>query len=286
MRRFFRSKKFIITAAVALVLAVLTVIFGVLTGWANPVTAFSGYVIAPISDGFTAIGNATGSFFSAFSELEGLKQENAELREQLNALNGERLEWEQALAQNELYEDYLGIKEEHPDFIFCTAKVIARDPADPYSTLTVAAGSLSGVSPHDPVITSDGIVGYIGTVGPTYSTVVTVLDPSLKISVFDNRTNDSGIAHGDVAAAGSGKFVMDNLSRYATLAKGDYIVTSGGGVFPSGLVVGSVESVSQDKSTLRLSAAVNPSADIKNCGSVMIITSFSGQSSLEDLLEE
>lgn len=286
MRRFFRSKKFIITACIACVLAVLTVIFGVSTGWSNPVTAFSGYVIAPIQDGFKAAGEAIDGFFGTFTEFDKLKQENAELREQLTAMQEQKLDWEQAIAQNEFYKDYLGIKEEHPDFTFCSAKVIARDPADPYGTMTVAAGSLAGVSPRDPVITSEGVIGYIGTVGPTYSTVITVLNPALKVSGFDNRTDDSGIAHGDVAAAGDSGFVMDNLSRYATVAKGDYIVTSGGGVFPSGLVLGTVTGVEQHPTELTLTARLTPTADIKNCGSVMVVTAFSGQSSLDDLLGE
>ncbi len=286
MRRFFRSKKFIATAAIACVLAVLTVIFGILTGWSNPVTAFSGYVIAPIQNGFTAAGQAVDNFFGTFAEYENLQKENAELREQIAAMQEEKLDWQQAITQNEFYKDYLGIKEEHPDFEFCSAKVIARDPADPYGTLTVAAGSLAGVSPRDPVITSEGVIGYIGTVGPTYSTVITILDPSLKISAFDNRTDDGGIAHGDVTTAGEGKLTMDHLSRYATVAKGDYIVTSGGGVFPSGLNIGTVTAVTQDATELTLTATLEPTADIKNCDSVMIVTAFSGQSSLEDLLEE
>ncbi len=286
MRRFFRSKKFIITAAAVLVLAVLSVIFGALTGWANPISAFSGYVITPVQNAFTAIGDSVGDFFDTFGEYDELQRENAELREQIAALEQERLEWEQAITQNEFYEEYLGIKEEHPDFEFCSAKVIARDPSDPFGTLTISAGSLSGISPRDPVITRDGVIGYIGTVGPTYATVITVLDPSLKISAYDNRTNDGGIVHGEVASAGDGCFIMDNLSRYATVAKGDTVVTSGGGVFPSGLVLGTVSDVEQHKTELTLTATVTPTADIMGCGDVMVITAFSGQSSLEELLGE
>ncbi len=284
MRRFFRSKKFIITTAIACVLAILTVIFGFSTGWANPVSAFSGYVISPLQDGFAAAGDAVGKFFGTFSEYDRLLAENAELREQLDGMQDEKLAWEQALSQNEFYKDYLGIKEEHPDFEFCSAKVIARDTENPYGSMTIAAGSLAGVSPRDPVITNEGVIGYIGTVAPTYSTVITVLDPSLKISAFDNRTDDSGIVHGEVVAAGDGYFLMDNLSRYATVAKGDYIVTSGGGVFPSGLVLGTVSDVKQDATELTLTATVEPTADIKDCGSVMVLTAFSGQSSLSDLI--
>ncbi len=286
MRRFFRSKKFIITAVMASVLAVLTIVFSCLGGWSNPVAAFSGYVVTPIQNAFTGVSGAIGDFFGTFTEYDKLKQENADLREQLDRMQDEKLDWEQAVTQNEFYKDYLGIKEEHPDFEFCSAKVIARDPSDPFGTITIGAGSISGISPRDPVITEQGVIGYVDTVAPTYSTVVTVLDPSLKISAFDNRTDDGGIVHGDIALAAKGQFVMGNLSRYATVAKGDYIVTSGGGVFPSGLTLGSVTAVEQNKTELTLTATLTPAADIKGCSNVMVITAFSGQSSFEQLLGE
>lgn len=284
MRRFFRSKRFIVTAALAGVLTVLTVIFGCFGGWSNPVSAFFGYIVTPVQNGFTALSDGVAGFFATFTEYDALEQENAELREQINALTEERLEWEQAKTQNEFYKNYLGIKEEHGDFEFCSAKVIARDPSDPYSTMTVSAGSLNGVSPRDPVITEQGVIGYVGSVGPTYSTVITLLDPSLKVSAYDNRTDDAGIAHGDVASAASGEFLLGNLNRYAAIAKGDYIVTSGGGVFPSGLNLGTITSVKQDKTELTLAATVTPAADIEGCSNVMIITAFSGQSSFDGLL--
>ncbi len=284
MRRFFRSRKFIITAVIAGVLALLTVIFGIMGGWSNPAAAFSGYIVTPIQNAFTAVSDTVGDFFATFTEYDDLQRENAELREQIDDLTRERIEWEQAVTQNEFYKDYLGIKEEHPDFEFCSAKVIARDPSDPYATLTIGAGSLSGVSPRDPVITEQGVIGYVDTVAPTYSTVVTVLSPSLAISAFDNRTDDGGIVRGNVTAAARGEFTMGSLSRYATVAKGDYIITAGGGVFPSGLVLGTVTAVEQDPTELTLSATLTPTADIKGCSNVMVITSFSGQSSFEQLL--
>ena len=286
MRRFFRSKKFIITAVAAVVLTVLTVVFGCLGGWANPASAFLGYVVTPVQNAFKGVSDGVSGFFDTFTKYDELQKENAELREQISKLTEEKLEWEEAVNQNEVYKDYLGIKEEHSDFEFCPAKVISRDPSDPFGTLTVSAGSLNGVSPRDPVITPDGVVGYVGTVGPTYSTVITVLDPSVKISAYDNRTGDSGIAHGDVAAAGGDKFVLGSLSRYSTVAKGDYIVTSGGGVFPGGLMLGTVSSVAQQSASLSLQAEIAPAADIRNCSNIMIITSFSGQSSFDSLLEQ
>ncbi len=285
MRRFFRSKKFIITSALAVTLIVMTVIFTAVGGWATPPSAFFGSVVAPVQELFGNISDGVGGFFATFSNYDKLERENAELREQINSLTKEKLEWQEAFNQNEFYKEFLGIKEEHEDFEMTAASVISRDPADPFGTLTINVGSLDGVSPHDPVITADGVIGYVHTTGPSYSSVVTLLDPSLKISATDRRTDDSGIVSGNVLSVAKGVCRMQGLGRHSTVAKGDYIVTTGGGVFPAGLIIGNVDKVTQTDGEMSVYADIIPSADIKGASSVMVITSFSGQSGFDDLVE-
>lgn len=285
MRRFFKSKKFIITSAVATVLVVAIIAFTVIGSVAAPQSAFAGSVIAPVQEFFGNIADGVGDFFGTFTKYDQLEKENAELREQISDLTKEKLEWQEALNQNEFYKDFLGIKEEHEDFEMCSGRVIARDTADPFGTLTVNVGSLDGVSVHDPVITAQGIIGYVSEVGPSYATVTTVLDPAVKMGAYDRRTDDSGVVTGDVKGAAKGLCKMEGLSRYSTVAIGDYAVTSGGGVFPAGLIIGTVESVVQTDGELSVYAMIKPAADIKGCSSVMIITSFNGQSDFDGFVE-
>jgi len=286
MRRFFRSKKFIITSAVALVLIAAIIAFSIVGSAAAPQSAFAGSVIAPVQEFFGNIAEGVGNFFGTFTDYENLQKENAELREQISDLTKEKLDWQEAVNQNEFYKEFLGIKEEHEDFEMCSARVISRDTADPFGTFTVNAGSLDGVSLHDPVITAEGIIGYVWEVGPSYATVMTVLDPSIKMGAYNRRTDDSGVVTGDVTGSADGLCRMDGLSRYSTVAKGDYVVTSGGGVFPAGLVVGTVETVVQIEGELSIYAMLTPAADIKGCSSVMIITAFNGQSDFDGLVKE
>ena len=286
MRRFFRSKKFIITSAVAVVLIAAIVAFSVVGSVAAPQSAFAGSVIAPIGEFFGNISDGIGDFFGTFAKYEDLQKENADLREQIADLTEEKLKWQEALTQNEFYKEFLGIKEDHEDFEMTSARVISRDTADPFCTFTVNAGSLDGVSLHDPVITAEGIIGYVYEIGPSYATVMTILNPAIKMGAYDRRTDDNGVVSGDVSGAAEGYCRMDGLSRYSTVAKGDYVVTAGGGMFPAGLVVGTVDSVVQIEGELSIYATITPAADIKGCSSVMIITSFSGQSDFEGLVKD
>ncbi len=286
MRRFFKSKKFIITSAVATVLVAAIIAFCVIGNLAAPQSAFAGSVVTPVQEFFGSIAEGVGDFFGTFTRYNELEKENAELREQISDLTEEKLEWQEALNQNQFYKDFLGIKEEHEDFEMCSGRVIARDTADPFGTFTLNVGSLDGVSVHDPVITAEGIIGYVAEVGPSYATVSTILDPAVKMGAYDRRTDDSGVITGDVKTAAKGLCKMDGLSRYSTVTKGDYLVTSGGGVFPAGLVVGTVENVVQTDGELSVYATVKPAADIKGCSNVMVITSFNGQSDLDGFIDK
>ena len=51
----------------------------------------------------------------------------------------------------------------------------------------------SGVELRDPVITADGLVGYVSEVYPTYSIVRSILDPSTEIGAQDSHTQENGV---------------------------------------------------------------------------------------------
>ena len=60
-----------------------------------------------------------------------------------------------------------------------------------------------------------------------------------------------------------------------TINVGDIVVTSGlGGVFPSGLIVGTVEDVIPESSGKSMYAVVRPAADVRDITSVFIITNY------------
>ena len=65
------------------------------------------------------------------------------------------------------------------------------------------------------------------------------------------------------------------------MAVGDYIVTSGEGIFPEGLLIGSVKSIGSEKYNTSIFATVEPFADLDDIRDVMVITDFEGQGGLD-----
>lgn len=183
-------------------------------------------------------------------------------------------------AENEYYKDYLEIKDKNPDFKFEPATVISRDNTDPYLSFVINKGSANGVKENDPVITDAGLVGYISEVGLTTSKVATILSPDIVIGALDNRTNDSGVVSGTLEQAKEGNTKLFNLSRSCNVAVGDYVVTSGEGIFPSGLLIGTIKSIGTDEYNTSIYANIDPFEDISEIREVMVITDFEGQGSV------
>ena len=279
MRAFLRSLKFKVISAVLVVLILLMIVSGAFGNNSSPLSSVASAIVTPVQQGFNSVCKYIGDVFSAPSKIRELELENATLREEIAALIEEKTEYETALIENEFYKDYLGLKERHEDFEFCSAKVVASDL---YGAFTINVGSLNGITPYDPVITAEGLVGYVKSVSLTSATVVTVLDPTVKVGAYDTRTDDNGISVGSAKLAKNNQCRLNNLTRDCTVAIGDSIVTSGGGgIFPEGLVIGTVKTMGQDKGDVTSYAVVDTAVDFDDLRSVMIITSFEGQTNLK-----
>ncbi len=280
MRFFFRSKQFkIILASVAAVI-VLSIVCVIIGGRISPQADIIGTVTAPFRAAFTNISNAVSDFFAVYSEGNDALVKNAELETEINELRRQIADYDEISAENEFYKKYLEIKDAHPDFKFSAATLISRAHQDPYKSFVINKGSTSGISENDPVITDEGLVGYIYEVGLTTSKVATVLSPDITLGALGNRTRDSGIVSGSLALAELGQTKFYNLSRSCNIAVGDYVVTSGEGIFPEGLLIGTVKTIGSDEYNTSIFAAVEPFAKVEDIRDVMVITDFEGKGGL------
>lgn len=281
MRFFFRSRQFKIIAAIFAALIVIAAVTAAVGGRMSPGANIFGTVTAPFRSLASKISGGISSFVEVYTEGEKLNIKNAELETEISELRKKLADYEQAVSENEFYKNYLDIKDANPSFKFTAATLISRDKEDPYKGFIINKGSVNGVSAHDPVITDEGLVGYIGEVGLTTSKVVTVLSAELTAGALDNRTSDSGVLSGSAELASEGLTKFYNLSRSCNIAVGDYVVTSGEGIFPKGLLIGTVQTIGSDKYNTSIYANVKPFADIDGIRGVMVITEFEGQGGLD-----
>ena len=277
MRFFFRSPRFKAMIAAIAIIVVAAVGVRLIGGWISPQAGIAGAIAAPFQKLAGAISNKIDDVATAFSDGQQLMEEKAALEEEVRRLTSEVIDYQKIKEENAFYKDFLELKEQHPDFQFEPAMLISRDTSDPFGGFTIDKGSLNGIKAKDPVITADGLVGYVSEVAPSYCKVTTILDQKMKAGAYDRRTRDAGIASGTVKLAEGGQCRLYNLPRSSSVTIGDYVVTAGGGLFPDGLLIGTVADVRQEEHDISVYAVLDPAADIAGRRDVMVLTYFTGQ---------
>lgn len=285
MKEFLKSLAFRVLVLVAALLVGMMIYAASIGGVSTIPETLAGFIVTPLQTAAAHISDGFDRFIGLFTDGGALREENAQLQTEIDTLREQQVELDELRRQNELYRDYLELKEQNPDYQFADARVIAMDPAENYWNFTINVGSLSGVTAGNPVITPSGMVGVVYEVGGSYAKVRTILDPRAPVSVYVSRTRDNGITGNTAALASEGLLRLERLDRTAGAAAGDILITYGNGKYPAGLMVGKLTEVYAESDGLSLSATVQPFADIARVSDVFVIVDFDGRG-IEDAPDE
>lgn len=211
---------------------------------------------------------------SDFKDLKNVLEENKKLKSNIDKI--ESLEAENRELKEEITDlkDELNIKHVLSDYDYLNATVVSRNSATWYNNLTIDKGSHSGIKEGMVVINSTGVIGKITNVSTFSSDVklITTTDTNNKISVK--------ISSGDKSLTGlintydydTGFLEVEGISNTESVSVGDLVYTSGlGGVFPSGILIGKVESITTDVYDLAKIINVTPSANFEDINYVTIL---------------
>lgn len=278
MKDLFKSSRFkLITGIIALLLA------GALICAANGhgETAQSGiigtvftpanWLATKISDGISYVfGEATGNA-EYLEKIDSLQKQVGSLQSQLS-------DYENLQKQNALYKDALGLKEENPDYNFVEAIVTARDAADIFGSYTINKGTVSGIKEGDAVLYGNYIVGMIDKAYPTYSVVKTILDPDFSVSAYEIVSGEISYVTGDASLSANGKCKMANLDSSTAVTYGSIISTAGiSGSIPEGLIIGTVEEIDDEKTSIATYAVIQPGVDVNNISNCLVLTGWGAE---------
>lgn len=275
MRFLFKNKKIRIISLISIILVLLIILYS--TVIKN--TAFHSNIVSsvvnPVQTFFTNISNSINNTKQELKENSEFQAKIKELEEKINEQNHKLIDYEEAIRQNEFYKDFLEIKEENPNYKFVDARIISRNTNDTYCSFVIDKGTVDGVKVHDTIITAEGLVGYVSDAYTTQSTVMTVLNPKINVSAIDNHSRDTGNITGDAGLSVDGYTKMIYVSSENTMSSGNFVITSGeGGIFPKGLIVGTVIEVKTSQNKISCEATIQPIVDFSKINDVMIITDF------------
>jgi rod shape-determining protein MreC len=142
-------------------------------------------------------------------------------------------------------------------------------------TVTIDAGSSSGIKPRETVLNGQGLVGEVTSVTSDTSTVLLASDPSEVVGIALAPTGQLGWVSGPGKTAGSaGLMKLQMLSSAAVLKPGDELVTSASvndRPFVPGVPVGAVTKLVVQNGALTESALVRPFVDFGALGVVGVV---------------
>ncbi len=224
-------------------------------------------VIGPFQTAISKVSNYSGSIRQKYVGLLSVREENEQLRQELLQYRTANIEYREALATNVRLQKLLELKESLPPPTL-TAEIVGKDPSLWFRTLTINRGSSDGVQKGMPVVTVEGVVGQILTSSPNYSKVLLATDPNSAVDVITQKTR----VHGIVKGLGRDAFGLNYVLKSAVVEKGDFVLTSGlGGVFPKGLMVGSVLEITNSRRGMFQKIEIEPAVDFSQLEHLIII---------------
>lgn len=276
MKDFMRNNGILILIIAVLLALIITVLSVIMTGFADPLTNLVGIVSTPFRNGINAVVNWTEEVYSDAFQQDALKADYEQLKKDYAKLQEELREAQQAKDENERLRNLLGLKERRRELNFEAATVTAYGADNWDSAITISKGTDAGVTAGNCVVDEYGnLVGVVETVGTNWSTVMTIVDSDMEMGGLIARTNDAAILEGDFDLMGQGKLKLSYLPETSELMAGDQVLTSGlSGMYPSGLVVGSIEEVRTDASGMNRYAVIVPETEFNNLEQVFVVTSF------------
>ena len=274
MRQFFRNNGGLLVVAAVLLAAVLALGASIL-GY-DPVTGAFELLTTPFRAASAAVANWTQDQYDRSFRVQELEEENEALRQRVAELERDAIAGQDAARENERMKDLLGLAEERPELQYRDAAVVRRASSNWTADLTIDRGAASGVEAGDCVIDQYGyLVGVVTQADLNSSLVTTILDPTLKLGGRVARTDEAAILEGDFTLMQEGLLRLAYVSEETQLVTGDQVTTSGlGGVYPPGLIVGTVRTLYVEEDGISRYAQVEPAADIDEVRYVYVIVDY------------
>lgn len=270
MKDFFKSKSVKIFLSVMLVVFALSVFSNSVES--NVVSSTINTLTYSLSKVTAATANEDKRTIEEIrAENEQLKKENADLRTQL-------VDYYDTLTENARLWKFYDLKKENPQYTLVPSMVLRRDSNDDFYSFTLDKGTTSNVSVNDPVVSQNGIIGWVSEVDTNTCKVVTILSPQTSIGVIDNKTKDTGVVSGNTKYCDKNLTTMTKLNADHKVKEGHIVTTTGiGGIYPKGLIIGEVTEICYDTYNTSYYAVIKPYDNIKKITELAIIIDYTGQ---------
>jgi len=238
----------------------------------EPLSALLMWIMRPLQIASQETVNWIKGFQENYDTLAGFRSENERLRKRVQALEVERQKLLEAEATNRRLKELLDFRSHLPDTVV-TASIIANSASSWFQSCLLNKGSADGVRKGMAVVTPLGVVGQVVAVTARTAKVILLTDPNSGIDVLVQRTRSRGIVSGSLEDG----TVLKYVKRSEDIQEGDRLITSGvDGVFPKGLMVGTVIKVRKQHLGLFQFIEVLPAVRSERVEEVLVVAAESG----------
>jgi rod shape-determining protein MreC len=289
-RKAVRRRRAALAVFVALSIVILTAYFGESGGgFFHALQRGAQEAFAPIESGASRALKPVRDFFGWAGDTIDAKDQNEELREEVERLRSELAE---VLTRRRDTAQVRGLVGLHGQDGFpqgtrpVAARVIARSPSVWYSSLKIDKGSSDGVRLNQPVIAASSDPSSDRAVGGLAGKVTRVTGGTAEVTLLTDAS--SGVAAQVMPAGAAGvvkpevgnprDLLLDFVEGGRRVTEGAIVVTSGfkasrvESLFPRGIPIGEVTKVDLDEVELYQRVHIRPFADFRRIDIVQVLT--------------
>lgn len=229
-------------------------------------------LLAPLQELFSSYSQRLQRAGNAIRGWGGLPEKNQELQQENMLLRQKLTELDELREQNFLLRRQLGFQKRQERNLIASP-VLARDISGWWQTVRIRHNGSPLIQPDLAVINDQGLVGKISEVSGKTADVLLISDPACRVAVQIGDKGAYAILSGQgLSWKGRVLCKLTFINKNIHVERGDEVITSGlGGIFPKGIKVGTLESVTLDANGLHQTADVLPSADLSQLDVVFLV---------------
>ena len=219
--------------------------------------------------------NAVTGFFEDLTKLWSTMEENKILRSQIELISVYQAKLEEAYRDIDDLKKFNELLLSMSESETISATIIQRSMENFTNTLVINIGSADGVELGDAVISSKGLIGKVTSLNENTSVVLLLTTElemnkiTVKIQVDPSKTSEAILEKYD---PNTQSYLLKLLDTNSSITEGMKVVSSGsGGLFPSGLLVGTVNHVETLPNAIGLKILVEPAADFYHLNYVAVV---------------
>lgn len=264
------KKRILFVTILCVSLMILTLSIG--RSWGPLNTVFNA-VASPVQQALSAVGDWFSSLSENARSAEELRNENEQLRQQIDALRYENTLQEVQLTKYQELNDLYDLDSYYAEYPKTAAQIISTSANNWNASMTIDKGSVDGIQDYMPVLSGDGLFGHVETVYRHYSKIVSILSEDSYVHGEVLRSGDHVGVEGDITLEQDELCKIEFYIGQTDIAVGDEIVTSSlSDIYPPGIRIGEITEIEEAGDGVTGIAYLRPDADVKNISYILIIT--------------